>query len=324
MNGQTELNLDKTEKNVMSKNKIVMPLLRILFSLGILYLIFRSVDLEKVQGVIAQTQYQWLLMALVFQLLSTLLAGYRWSLVMTMMNFVDDSVFYIKSYFKGSFFNQGLPTSIGGDAIRVLDVAATGHRKRDAFTGVFVDRLLGLTGLLLMTLIASILSKGLLPDGLYWAINLIVLAGLGGFLTVLFFYKLHFFERWRLGRYLLRTSLQLMTVMRGTKNTSIQMSLGILIHILSMLNIYCIGIGVGLEFDFITYLVIVPPAILLTLIPISLAGWGVREGALIGLFTLLGADKSIILSLSILYGIILIVASLPGLQVYLAGKKVIK
>jgi len=314
-------NLERQEK---SKNSFLAHGIRASLSIGILILIFRTVDFDEVQRVLAQTQYQWLVLALAFQLLSTLLAGYRWSLVMTVMNFVDNTRFYIKSYFKGSFFNQGLPTSIGGDAIRVLDVAGTGHRKRDAFTGVFVDRLLGLTGLLVMTLIASVMSRGLLPNGLFLVINIIVLAGLCGFVTVLFFYKLSIFERWRFGRYLLRTSTQLMNVMHGVKNSSVQMGLGIIIHLLSMLNIYCIGIGVGLEFDFITYLVIVPPAILLTLIPISLAGWGVREGALIGLFTLLGADKSIILSLSVLYGMILIVASLPGLQVYLAGKKVIK
>jgi len=312
------------EQSPTSKYSFLMPLVRIVLSIIILLLIFRTVDFEKVTKVLLATQYQWLLLALLFQLLSTLLSGYRWSLVMTIMNFVDDTKFYIQSYFKGSFFNQGLPTSIGGDAIRVLDVAGTGHRKRDAFTGVFVDRLLGLTGLLIMTLVASLASPNLLPNGLYIVINLIVVAGLCGFITVLFFHKLKLFERWRFGRYLIRTSTQLMNVMHGIKNTSIQMSLGIVIHLLSMLNIYCIGIGVGLEFDFLTYLVIVPPAVLLTLIPVSLAGWGVREGALIGLFTLLGADKSIILSLSVLYGMILIVASLPGLQVYLAGKKVIK
>jgi len=307
-----------------SKRSFLMSLIRIVLSVLILYLIFRTVDFEKVIQVFKATQYQWLLLALVFQLLSTLLSGYRWSLVMSMMDFIDDTRFYIKSYFKGSFFNQGLPTSIGGDAIRVLDVAATGHRKRDAFTGVFVDRLLGLTGLLTMTFVASLLTPELLPSGIYIIINLIVLSGLCGFIAVLFFHRFSLFERWRIGRYFMRTSSKLMTVMRGIKNSSIQMSLGIIIHILSMLNIYCIGIGVGLEFDFVTYLVIVPPAILLTLIPVSLAGWGVREGALIGLFTLLEADKSIILSLSVLYGMILIVASLPGLQVYLAGKKVIK
>ncbi len=324
MTEQSQINIEKSQLEPVSKNKILIPLLRIVFSLAILFLIFRAVDINEVQAVIAATQYQWLVLALVFQLLSTLLAGYRWSIVMAMMNFVDNTVFYIKSYFKGSFFNQGLPTSIGGDAIRVLDVAATGHRKRDAFTGVFVDRLLGLTGLLVMTLIASIANPTLLPDGLFLVINLIVVGGLAAFMTVLFFYKLSLFERWRFGRYLIRTSQQLMSVMHGVKNSTLQMGLGIVIHLLSMLNIYCIGIGVGLEFDFMTYLVIVPPAILLTLVPISLAGWGVREGALIGLFTLLGADKSIILSLSVLYGLILIVASLPGLQVYLAGKKVIK
>ena len=55
-------------------------------------------------------------------------------------------------------------------------------------------------------------------------------------------------------------------------------------------------------------------------VPISLAGWGVREGGMIGLFTLLGADLTLVLSMSIIYGLILIITSLPGLAIYLSGK----
>jgi uncharacterized membrane protein YbhN (UPF0104 family) len=92
------------------------------------------------------------------------------------------------------------------------------------------------------------------------------------------------------------------------------------IHLMALLSIYFIGSGVGLEFDLLTYMVVVPPVILLTIVPISLAGWGVREGGMIGLFTLLGADLTLVMSMSIIYGLILIITSLPGLVVYLTGK----
>jgi len=66
-------------------------------------------------------------------------------------------------------------------------------------------------------------------------------------------------------------------------------------------------------------MVIVPPVILLTLVPVSLAGWGVREGAMIGLFTLIGASKAAVLSMSLLYGMVLVLTSLPGFYVYLTN-----
>ncbi len=295
--------------------------IRVVITVGILLLIFRNIDLQGVLQVILRANPGWLALAVVFQLLSTLLAGYRWYLVMHQLDFGQSPLFYVKSYFKGTFFNQGLPTSIGGDAIRVLDVAGTGFRKRDAFTGVFIDRVLGLTGLLILNLLANLLAPDVLPQGLHSLLTLLIVSGIVGFITLIFIHKLKWFERWRLSRYFLRISSALMKIMHGVAASSKQMGLGVTIHLLSMMNIFTIGHSVGLEYDLLIYIVIVPPAILLTLIPISLAGWGVREGALIGLFTLIGADKATVLSMSILYGIILIIASLPGLQIYLAGKR---
>ncbi|MCG6936192.1 MAG: flippase-like domain-containing protein [Proteobacteria bacterium] len=295
-------------------------LIRLVVTLVILGLIFRHIDISSVLQVIRRASLPLLGLAVVFQLFSTLLAGFRWYLVMHKLEFGQAAPFYIKSYFKGSFFNQGLPTSIGGDAIRVLDVAATGFRKRDAFRGVFIDRILGLVGLLLLNLLANALQPDLLPRDLFLILNLIVLGGVAGFIVLIFIHHLHWFNQWRLTRYLLGISTQLYTIMHGVNNSAVQLTLSVLIHLFSMINIFLIGRSVGLDYDLVTFTVIVPPVILLTLVPISLAGWGVREGAMIGLFTLLGADKSVVLSMSILYGIILVVASLPGLVVYLSGK----
>lgn len=294
--------------------------MRLLVTLLILWLIFRTINIGSVLNVIKQVNVPLLGLAVLFQLLSTLLAGYRWYLVMRQLHFGNHAGFYIRSYFKGSFFNQGLPTSIGGDAIRVVDVAATGFRKRDAFKGVFIDRILGLLGLLLLNLFANALQPDLLPKQLFYILNLLVLGGVVGFVALIFIHHLHRLNQWRISRFLLSISSQLQDVMRGLSNTSMQTGLSIVIHILSMMNIFLIGRSVGLGYDIVTFTIIVPPVILLTLVPVSLAGWGVREGAMIGLFTLIGADQSIVLSMSILYGIVLVVASLPGLYVYLQGK----
>ena len=58
-----------------------------------------------------------LILALVMQLASTTVAAFRWFLIMRRMGSTANVFFFMKSYFKGTFFNQGLPTSIGGDGI---------------------------------------------------------------------------------------------------------------------------------------------------------------------------------------------------------------
>ena len=93
------------------------------------------------------------------------------------------------------------------------------------------------------------------------------------------------------------------------------------VPLLAMLGFLCLGWALGLRHDLMTYFAIVPLALALTVIPISIAGWGVREGALVGLFALIGADKSTVLMMSLLYGLTLIVVSLPGLYVFLKGRQ---
>ncbi len=294
--------------------------LRLAVTLGILWLIFRNIDFSGVLAVMKSAHWPGLALALLMQLLSTWLAGFRWYLVMRELGFGHSSGFYVRSYFKGTFFNQGLPTSIGGDAMRVLDVAGNGFRKRDAFKGVFIDRILGLLGLLLLNLMANALLPDLLPRGVFWIINILVLGGVAGFVALVFLHRLHWFERWRLSAYLLDISRKLHQVLRDGRRVLRQVGLSLAIHAFSILNIYLVGRSVGLDYDIVTFAVIAPPVFLLTLIPVSLAGWGIREGAMIGLFTLLGADKTVVLSMSLLYGIILVIASLPGLWITLQGR----
>ena len=144
--------------------------------------------------------------------------------------------------------------------------------------------------------------------------------GLLGFVVLYLLKHWKLLDRWRISRFFVKISRHLSLVMATPKHAAVQLLLSVVVHFLSLLAIFLIGRSVELNFSLTTYLVLVPPAILLTLVPLSLAGWGIREGAMIGLFTLLGADKVTVLSMSILYGIVLIVASLPGLIVYMKGK----
>jgi uncharacterized membrane protein YbhN (UPF0104 family) len=81
-----------------------------------------------------------------------------------------------------------------------------------------------------------------------------------------------------------------------------------------------LGSALGMGYPASVYFVAVPPVLLLSIVPVSLAGWGVREGGMVGIFMLIGADKETVLSMSILYGIILIVSSLPGMYFWIKNK----
>lgn len=298
--------------------KNLKTLVRILVSGIILWLIARSIDLGQVLDNLRGASPGLLLLALGLQGASIAAAAYRWFLVMRNLDYPLPRQFYLRSYFKGMFFNQGLPTSVGGDALRVLDVASQGYRKRDAFAGVLVDRGIGLAALMLLNVLALLASPGLLPGNVTWGIAAMVSIGLTGFLAVLVFARLRWVENFSRLRLLRILSFQLQQAFSHQGLFLVMLSL--LIHMLTVACIYTIGLSLDMHYSLLTYLVIVPPVILFTVIPVSVAGWGVREGAMVTLFALIGADKAAVLAMSIIFGLILIAASVPGLLVYLQGR----
>lgn len=295
-------------------------IIKILITAAILALIARSIDLSSVFSVVRNMPPEYLIFALVMQLLSAALASYRWYLIMRRLKFGQGPLFYLKSYLKGSFFNQALPGGIGGDAYRVLECSRMGNGKKAAFYGVLLDRILGLIGLLLLNLIANIAYPNLLPVAIFHILNAIALGGIVAVIVFALVGKIDRFAEFKFTRHLHEISADMRRVYHDQRAILLHSVISILIHFISMLAVYFIGMGVGLHYDLLTFLVLVPPVMLLTIAPISLAGWGVREGGMIGLFLLIGADKTLVLSMSVLYGLILLAASLPGLYLFLMNR----
>jgi len=295
-------------------------LLRLAITAAILTVILRAIDIKQVLQILQHAQLSLLMLAILLQFGSTAVSAYRWQIIMQNLGFGQTFSFYWQSYFKGMFFNQGLPTSIGGDAVRVLDVAAHGFRKRDVLYGVMVDRAVGLGALMLLSLLAYLLKPDLLPMQVYRPMLMLIVTGLTGFLGLLIVGKMQWLNSLPKLLFLKIISDRLYLIFRTKRLLLITLSL--LIPFLALLGFFATGWALGLRYDLMIYFAIVPVAIILTIIPVSIAGWGVREGALVGLFSLIGANKAIVLTMSLLYGLTLIIVSLPGLFTFLKGRHV--
>jgi uncharacterized membrane protein YbhN (UPF0104 family) len=305
-------------KSLLSGSSIKL-LFRIVVTVSIFVIILRSINIDQIWKIMGQARLELLVVALLTQFGSTSVSAYRWQLIMHNLNFGQSLSFYWRSYFKASFFNQGLPTSIGGDALKVLDVAGQGFRKRDALYGIMLDRVTGLAALMWLNLVAYLFDPDLLPSPIYHLTLLLVVASLIGFAVVSSLRHLPWLDAYPQLRIIRTISERLHQAFLNNRIALIGSSL--LIPVLAMLSIFATGWALGLRYDLVTYFIIVPPAIVLTIIPVSLAGWGIREGTLVALFSLIGADKATILTMSILYGLMQIGVSLPGFIIYLGGRK---
>jgi uncharacterized protein (TIRG00374 family) len=310
--------LQKTDRQKGSLNYLI----KLAITGGLLLLIIRSIDTREAALALSAVSPASMLAALLLQIASTLTASIRWYLIMTRIGFDQPIGFFLKSYFKGTFFNQGLPTSIGGDGLRILDCSRAREKggAEDAFYGVFIDRIIGLAGLLLLNIGALAFNRDLLPANVYYPL-LVILSGLSFGLVLLFFLrKFRFIVAGKYLGFLGRLSERYFQVYSTPGSIAVQLGLSLLTHMLAMFSFFMIGNTVGLNLPIEVYLVLVPPVILLTILPISLAGWGVREGAMVGFFLLIGADRTKVLTFSILYGLVALVASVPGLFVFLTRK----
>lgn len=301
----------------------MINILKFIFSTLLLWIVFRMVDFHFINHLILNIDKRFVFLSIILQLVSTSLAAYRWSLIMQMLRFDQTFSFYLGSYFKGAFFNQALPGSIGGDAVRVLELGSLGYSKKEAFFGIFIDRIVGLSGLLILNLGANVINGDILPVWLFHLINTICIGGISGFMLLILLRKIIWLRQYRVTRLFADLSHRFRQVYVSKQAIVLQVGLSIIIHFFSILSLYELANAVGMTLPLTTFLVTVPPVFLLTIIPISLAGWGVRESAMVGIFILVGVSKEMILSVSILYGTMLIISSLPGLFVWLRGKKLV-
>ena len=313
------VNSSKQKIQIFISADSIKLLIRLLVTVSIFVLILHSINVYEIWKILHQANLGFLIVAFFMQFGSTTVSAYRWQLIMHNMNFGQSFSFYWRSYFKAMFFNQGLPTSIGGDVLRVLDVAGHGFRKRDSLYGVMLDRIAGLAALMLLNLIAYVFNPNLLPVEIYYLTLLLVAVGLLGFLIITYAKRQPWLDAY--------PNLAIIKALSNRLNQAFSahrillLASSLLIPLLAMMGFFMTGWALGLRYDLMTYFVIVPPAILLTVIPVSLAGWGIREGALVALFSFIGADKATVLTMSILYGLTLIFVSLPGFLIYLGGRQ---
>ena len=294
-------------------------IIKLLVTVAIFYYLFKFIDFYALIAVLAKSHGGDILIALALQLGSTYLAAYRWRAISKLLVFNEPLSFYVNSYFKGSFFNQFLPSSIGGDAVRVLDLSARGYNKKDAFYGVFVDRVVGLVGLLILNLFSTLLFFGAFQANFTYLIIAISLGGLVGFFLLFVFDKIHFLQHYKFLNLFYRLASRLNALYKDKTVLLKHIAISVVVHLLTVMAIYAIALSINVKLDFHIFLIAIPPVFLLMIVPLSLAGWGIREGAMVGILMLVYEDKTKILAISILYGILLIISALPGSYFWING-----
>src|SRR6186997_390349 len=158
-----------------SAKSLVVSVLKAVVSAGLLWLLFSRVDVGRLWSIARQASPIWLTGALLLYLTVVLASAVRWDVLLRAQHVRLPFAFLTQSFLVATFFNNFLPSNIGGDVIRISDTAKPAGSKTLATTVVLIDRGLGLLGLIFVAAIGATLAArrsdtlGPFGPGVLWA-----------------------------------------------------------------------------------------------------------------------------------------------------------
>lgn len=292
-------------------------------SILLIWYLFDRVDVTKVMARARTLDLGEAALAVAVLLVQTGLVTARWWLVARVMKAPLAFGAALRILWVGLFFNQTLPSAVGGDAIRVWLVTREGTTLGKAVNLVLCDRvfaLIVLVGIIGLTL--PLVHPRINDEATLTALSILVAAGVAGVATFLLLGEriAGLLERWRFTKPFAALARDFRQLFTQPGATLVLVVLSASIHLLTVTTALFIGWGLELPITFADALIVVPTVLLVTTLPISVAGWGVREGAMVAGFGFLGVAADGALALSVLFGLATVLVALPGGLLWLTGR----
>jgi glycosyltransferase 2 family protein len=296
-------------------------LLKIAVSLGVLAVLISQVDLKDTIQYLAQMNWALFLAAMALYLVGVLVRAYRWGVLVWSLGVQVSWWRLVDLYFVGSFFSQVLPTGVGGDAVRMYELARDTQQTAAAISSVLMDRFLGLFYLFAMALVALMGAHQVVPAEVRAAIAVVFALSVLGIGLLL---QRTWIERWgrrlHVDRLLGRVKIlrELYETIHLYSPTALfkASAASVLFNVMLVVAYYFLGLAVGIHLSLWIYFLFIPIISALLLIP-SLGGLGVREGGTVGLFAQAGIDEAHALALAVAYDIGVFLTALIGAILYL-------
>lgn len=291
-------------------------------SVGLLWLLFSAYDIGESVGRLAAIEGWALSVAAIAIPLSLFSVALRWRIILASLG----ERLAIRAAFAlvmiGIFFNQVLPSNVGGDAVRVWRLCRRGVTLGHSLGSVMLDRVISMFALALLVLATLPLALRMIADATILAVfSAFVIAVIAGLAALLVLDRLSLLVSRYLPRRLVDALSSLArdsrTVLLDRDRAFAVLGLAILNQLLMVLLIAVLAWGLGIRAPALSFLVLVPPALLASMLPLSFAGWGVREGVMVALFGAVGVAPGEALALSVAFGLVVLAGSLPGGVIWL-------
>jgi uncharacterized membrane protein YbhN (UPF0104 family) len=314
------------------KNRWVVLTLRIVLSAAMLaVLLWRVPDFEasELMPDWRPASAVWLTLAILLTVASIALSAVRWQQVLHALDLPTPLKPLLSIYFAGQFVANVLPTTIGGDVVRVARLQRRNKEPAKTVASVVLERLTGWLVLPVMSLIGFIINRGLLPDnGAKTAALVINTFALCGLVLVLWLAshpkalgRLAEQKNW-LG-FLGSVHLGVVYLRKHPDDAAKVLLAGVVFQFTLVLAAFCAARVIGIDEAGLTaMLAFIPVVLMVQVLPIGISGLGLRETSLLLFLSPLGVPHEQAIALGLALYLLNLVASLLGAPAFaLGGRK---
>jgi glycosyltransferase 2 family protein len=316
------LSVQDLKKRVHAHRRWLVPGLSLALTIVTLYFVFRGIDHRIFARLLATQDRSLLVSAAFFILLQIGLSGERWRAILSAITRArPPSVLSVQAVFYSSIFFNCLPLgNVGGDVARVWLARKFELSIGQIVLSVLLDRMLTVGALIVLAVVTLPNIAHRLAVTAWFGSAAILVLGAAGFLLLRPVERM--LGRWRdqrLMHLLLRTAEELRYLAQGGGLRALVWALSS--ATCAALAAYCIARSLGMGVGLVAMIAVMSIVTFVAALPISAAGWGVREISVVALLGLLGIDREAALLLSVEFGTIATLMSLPGGVIWLTMRE---
>jgi uncharacterized protein (TIRG00374 family) len=274
--------------------------LRLLIGIGALVWLIASIDGNEAWNTLQRASAAWLVVAMIAQVGAKACWLFRWKELLDSVGHGRSTGELARLVLLGLFFNNFLPSSVGGDVVRGIGLAGLGVPKATAAASVLADRVVGLYSLAIVAVLGGLAGLFLKPaQGPWLAATILALVVTVGVAILCRPRVIEALSRIRafqapkgLGRKVgrLLESARFLAGREAAMRKALVLSLGL--SLFSTIYHWAIGQSTGIAVPFTAYCVLVPAVMLFSSLPITLNGLGIREVGFVGLLTAQGVPRA--------------------------------
>jgi glycosyltransferase 2 family protein len=303
----------------------VFAIIKVAVTVLLFVYIFRKIDFQQFGATLRNARLDILAVAFLVLWIGHYICIYRWRMLMRPLMPVLTLAHLFGIYCIGLFFNLTFPTVVGGDVVKMYYAGKPSKSYAQSFAATFLDRDAGMLAMMIIACCAILVYPVIVPrvpvPFIVWSAFIVFVVGNVGIFSPYFHRILTgLLRRLKMSKIAVKVDMISNAFQVMGKHKAVLMG-SLLISLINQLLVIAVAwimaLGLRLHVSPVYFLIFVPVITLISMIPVSLNGMGLREYAFMGLFGAVGVPASSCIALGILSSIVIILSALPGGIIYI-------